>query len=87
MIEMKCVRSGQVRAYCDTVYEFEVKSDEGFEATKAHCLREHPCENETERELDCFGNCGFPFGLNPFFWFGNRGPNEFCFKIVQPYCD
>lgn len=87
MIKVKEIRHGQVAAYKDDVSVYEIDSDEGFEATKKHCMSLTNVKNETKDESQCDGSSGWPFGLDSFFWFGQKGPEKYSFKVVSPFND
>lgn len=90
MIESKCLRSGQARAYQDSVYDYEITSDEGTEKTKEHCLTNiQKCnpENQTGDFRNHSGACGFPFGLESFYTFEELGGGKYRYTVTRPYCD
>jgi hypothetical protein len=85
MIKIHSVSHGQPRAYADSYDVYLVESDEGFGATKAHCVKEFGVENEASHE----NQGGYPFGLDSYFWFGARAgePGRYTFKVTSPYDD
>jgi hypothetical protein len=89
MIEKKILRSGQARRYQDSVYEYEIKSDEGFDKTKEHCLSV-VCKCNVENEKKDYihdGSCGFPFGLDSFYTFTDQGKGVYRYTVTHPFCD
>jgi hypothetical protein len=89
MIEHKVLRAGQARAYQDSVYDYEVTSDESFEAVKQHCITKiykvDPTKELPAAKHD--GACGWPFGLNPYYSFREINKGVYRYTVTSPFCD
>lgn len=89
MINHKVLRAGQARAYQDSVYDFEITSDEPENIVKTYCLtklRRVKTENE-KKGYTHNGTCGFEFGLNSFYTFNKFGENKYRYTVTEPFCD
>lgn len=82
------------RPYCDSVYVYDVESDEPEAQVREHCLKNvHRVNPGNERRGDSHGgHCGFPFGLEPYYSFSPLGVARFGvgryrFSVTVPYCD
>lgn len=89
MFKSKCVRSGQARAYQDSVYGYEIESDQTPEEVKLICLTEiHKCNQKYIVNInDHTGACGFPFGLDSFYSFEDHKNGTYTYIVTEPYCD
>ena len=84
-ISIKCVSSGQVAAYKDSIYAYEIESDMREFEVKDFCIRQlKKAEHEGSNFSGC---CAFPFGLNSFYSFTKIGANSYRYRVCDPYCD
>jgi hypothetical protein len=89
MIDHKVLRAGQAKAYHDSVYDYEITSDEPEAKVREHCitiLRKVRPEYEV-KGYSHTGTCGFPFGLSSFYTFAKTGENRYRYTVTSPYCD
>jgi hypothetical protein len=85
-ISFDTVKTGQVAAYKDSIYEYVIESNLPEEFIKRFCTKTlNPATNESPN--GCFsGACGFEFGLAPFFKFKKTGDNIYLYTVCCPYC-
>lgn len=84
-IIIRCLHDGQVAAYKDSIYSYEIESDMSAGLVKHFCTRK--LKKAEHEGTDFSGSCSFPFGLNPFYSFTKTGDNSYKYIVCQPYCD
>ncbi len=89
IIEVLCTKSGQQRAYQDSLYFYEILTEKEVtdEQVWAFCQENvKKAHNRADGESHT-GNCGFPFGLYPYGSLKMLGPGQWSYKVTYPYCD
>ena len=89
VFEVDVLRSGQARAYQDTVKVFEITSNLPEDEVKSRCVTE-VYSVDSARELAGYahtGACGFPFGLKSFYTFIEVSEGKFRYTVTIPFCD
>jgi hypothetical protein len=87
ILKVEIVRSGQVKAYQDSIYEYIITATCPEEEVKNICLTEiYPC-NPEYKGSNFSGHCSFPFGLNNFYSFSKKSENQYRYIVCSPYCD
>lgn len=84
----KVIRSGQVSAYCDEVYELEFSAIDEVDALLFLDIEKKiNLKNRVDNDYHHTGRCGFPFGLETFYSIRNIGGNRWRYTSTSPYCD
>lgn len=89
LVEVSTIRSGQVRPYADSIYEYMVTSDLDEDYVKLYCTTIlHPSKNEGGGTWN--GSCNFPHGLNSFYSFKKMEKTEktfynYKYMVCEPY--
>ena len=81
--EVKEISGGQLRPYADSVYVYEVKSEEPKEEVEKYCMKE--VHHSGHKGSDFSGSCDFPFGLSSFYSFFEKAPGIYTYKVCEPY--
>ena len=92
IIKIKVIRSGQARAYQDSVYEYEIDTTPGDDATAWDTIQSAPHLKRATHRKDTAshnGACAFEFGLSSYGSLRSINPDGTKWKYVttHPYCD
>lgn len=87
-LTVKTIQSGQNRAYEDSLYKYRIESSFPAASVKEYCLTQlHPCKNSCQERNQFQGHCGFPFGLDTFYYFREESAGVFEYWVCSPFCD
>ena len=89
ILKKTVLRSGQARAYQDSVYSYEIIVTDGAtdEEVWDLCQRELKKANHRKDGHQHSGACGFPFGLESFGSLRFVGACKYIYTVTMPYCD
>lgn len=86
-METTQLKKGQVGPYKDSIYRWKIESELSETEVKDYCTGTlMPCEKE-HPSGNYSGTSDFPFGLNSYFKFENKGEGTFLYTVCVPYCD
>ena len=85
IIKVKQLHFGQMGAYRDSIYDFEIISAKPEDEVEKYCTTEiRKCGIKDQGA--CFsGNCGFPHDLNSYYKFRKTGENTYRYTVCEPY--
>lgn len=84
-VKVAVLKSGQVRPYADSIYQYEVESNLSESETKRLCtsfIRRSAFEEPNGKYN---GSCGFPHGLNSYYKFTKQVYEKYLYTVCEPY--